>query len=227
VAVWAFGGWRWDLRPWGCQPSDSYGAVVDATPSQPRIVPLDVERCPGRRRGGLEAVDAGGRAIASAHFDGAEESDRVELSLVLGPSRPPTELVGELVRATAALAAGAGAGRLVVDFDPACRLAHEVVAASGLDWRVRATRDGAVAELSLDESVPPVPAPPHNASVVRTHARGVTVLPSAEGPSLRSDPRWTPRQARRTDRLLGRLVAQRRSSAAGWRRSMRPHRGQA
>ena len=232
MAVWAFGGWRWDLRPWGCQPSDSYRAVVDATPSQPlylppgRIVPLDVERCPGRRRGGLEAVDAGGRALASARFDGAEESDRVELSLVLGPSRPPTELVGELVRATAALAAGAGAGRLVVDFDPACRLAQDVVAASGLDWRVRATRDGAVAELSLDESVPPVPTPPHNASVVRTHPRGVTVMPSAEGPSLRSDPRWTPGQARRTDRLLGRLVAQRRSAAAGWRRSMRPHRSQ-
>ena len=35
-------------------------------------------------------------------FDG-EESDRVELSLVLGPGRPPTELVGELVRATAEL----------------------------------------------------------------------------------------------------------------------------
>jgi hypothetical protein len=172
-------------------------------------------------------VDADGRAVASARFDGAEESDRVELSLVLGPGRPPTELVGELVRATAALAAGAGAGRLVVDFDPACRLALDVVAASGLDWRVRATRDGAVAELSLDETVAPAPMPRRNASVVRTHPPGVTVMPSAEGRSLRSDPRWTPGQARRTDRLLGRLVAQRRSSAAGWRRSMRPHRGQA
>lgn len=227
MAVWAFGGWGWDLRPWGCQPSDSYRAVVDATPSQPpylppgRIVPLDVERCPGRRRGGLEAVDAGGRALASARFDGAEESDGVELSLVLGPSRPPTELIGELVRATAELAAGAGAGRLVVDFDPACRLAQDVVAASGLDWRVRATRDGAVAELSLDETVAPTPLPPRNASVVRTHPPGVTVMPSAEGPSLRSDPRWTPGQARRTDRLLGRLVALHRSSTA---RSRPPHR---
>jgi hypothetical protein len=172
-------------------------------------------------------VDAGGRAVASARFDGAEASDRVELSLVLGPVRPPPELIGELVRATAALAAGAGAGRLVVDFDPAYRLAQDVVAAPGLDWRVRATDGGAVAELSLDETVAPAPIPRRNASVVRTHPPGVTVMPSAEGPSLRSDPRWTPSQARRTDRLLGRLVAQRRSSAAGWRRSMRPHRGQA
>ena len=168
-------------------------------------------------------MDAGGRAVASARFDGAEESDRVELSLVLGPGRPPTELVGELVRATAAIAASAGAGRLIVDFDRACRLAQDVIAASGLDWRVRATDGCAVAEVSLDEAGPPVPAPPHNASVVRTHARGVTVLPSAEGPSLRSDPRWTPRHARRTDRLLGRLVAQRRSSTTG---SRPPHRRQ-
>lgn len=176
-------------------------------------------------------MDASGRAVASARFDGAEASDRVELSLVLGPDRPPIELIGELVRATAALAASAGAGRLIVDFDPACRLAQDVVAASGLDWRVRATDGGAMAEVSLDEDVPPVPAPPHDSSVVRRHPPGVTVLPSAEGPSLRSDPRWTPAQARRTDRFLGRLVAQHRSSAAGgvvrsWRRSRSPHRGQ-
>jgi hypothetical protein len=185
-------------------------------------VPLDIAPCPGRRQGALEAVDAGGRAVASARFEGAEASDRVEMSLVLGPGRrPPTELIGELVRATAALAAGAGAGRLVVDFDPACRLAQAVVAASGLDWRVRATRDGAVAELSLDETVAPTPVPPRNASVVRTHPPGVTVMPSAEGPSLRSDPRWTPGHARRTDRLLGRLVALHRSTTA---RSRPPHR---
>jgi hypothetical protein len=38
----------------------------------------------------------------------------------------------------------------------------------------------------------------------------VTVLPSAEGRSLRSDPRWTSARARQADRLLGRLVARRR-----------------
>jgi hypothetical protein len=44
-------------------------------------------------------------------------------------------------------------------------------------------------------------------SVVRKHAQGVTVLPSAEGPSLRSDPRWTRDRARRAQRLLDRLLA--------------------
>lgn len=47
-------------------------------------------------------------------------------------------------------------------------------------------------------------------SVVRKRTRGVTVLPSAEGPSLRSDPRWTAERARRAERLLGRLAAGRR-----------------
>jgi hypothetical protein len=51
------------------------------------------------------------------------------------------------------------------------------------------------------------------ASVVRKRARGVTVLPSAEGRSLRSDPRWTRDGARRTDRLLERLIALRRDRA--------------
>ncbi|MGH9260599.1 MAG: hypothetical protein ACRD08_12000 [Acidimicrobiales bacterium] len=36
------------------------------------------------------------------------------------------------------------------------------------------------------------------------------MLPSAEGLSLRSDPRWTTERARRADRLLERLVALRR-----------------
>jgi hypothetical protein len=50
-------------------------------------------------------------------------------------------------------------------------------------------------------------------SVVRTRSRGVTVLPSAEGPSPRSDPRWTRRRAQRSARLLARLVARRRRPA--------------
>ena len=40
----------------------------------------------------------------------------------------------------------------------------------------------------------------------------MTVLPSAEGPSPQSDPRWTPERVHRTDRLLGRLVARKRTS---------------
>lgn len=42
----------------------------------------------------------------------------------------------------------------------------------------------------------------------------VADLPSAEGPSLRSDPRWTAERARRAERLLGRLAARRRGDAA-------------
>ena len=51
-------------------------------------------------------------------------------------------------------------------------------------------------------------------SVVRKRTEGVTVLPSAEGRSLRSDPRWTRDGARRADRLLQRLVSRRRAGAA-------------
>jgi hypothetical protein len=49
-------------------------------------------------------------------------------------------------------------------------------------------------------------------SVVRKRADGVTVLATAEGRSLRSDPRWTSAGARKADRLLGRLVARHRRS---------------
>ena len=51
-------------------------------------------------------------------------------------------------------------------------------------------------------------------SVVHKPAPGVTVLPSAEGPSLRSDPRWTAERAKRAERLLARLVARRRTAPA-------------
>jgi hypothetical protein len=51
-------------------------------------------------------------------------------------------------------------------------------------------------------------------SVVHKPAPGVTVLPSAEGPSLRSDPRWTAERAKRAERLLARLVARRRTARA-------------
>ncbi|HEX6423163.1 MAG TPA: hypothetical protein VFZ79_06765 [Acidimicrobiales bacterium] len=40
-------------------------------------------------------------------------------------------------------------------------------------------------------------------SAVRKRARGVTVLPSAEWRSLRSDPRWSAAGASRAERLLG------------------------
>jgi hypothetical protein len=50
---------------------------------------------------------------------------------------------------------------------------------------------------------------PQTPSQVRNTTRGVTVMPTAEGPSLRSDPRWTRDAARRAERLLGRLIARR------------------
>jgi len=49
-----------------------------------------------------------------------------------------------------------------------------------------------------------------SASVIRTHPPGVTVLLTTEGPSPRSDPRWTPQRAERSERLLDRLIARRR-----------------
>jgi hypothetical protein len=55
--------------------------------------------------------------------------------------------------------------------------------------------------------------PSTRSSIVRKGASGVTVLPSAEGPSPRSDPRWTSERAHRTDRLLGRLLARKRRSS--------------
>jgi hypothetical protein len=54
--------------------------------------------------------------------------------------------------------------------------------------------------------------PSTRSSIVRRPANGVTVMPSAEGPSPRSDPRWTSERAHRADRLLGRLVARKRSA---------------
>jgi hypothetical protein len=49
-------------------------------------------------------------------------------------------------------------------------------------------------------------------SVVRTRTPGVTVLRSAEGPALRSDPRWTAERARRAEALLDRLIARHRAA---------------
>jgi hypothetical protein len=175
-----------------------------------RIVPLETAT-PGRRCGALAAEDARGRTAAVAHFDGpATGTGRVELSLQLGPARPAVEIVGRLVRSIAALAIDSGADRMTVTFDPRCQLAHDVMAASGLDWHVSRNGDAACAEVGLADTG--VDAPFHEArstSVVRTHPKGVTVLPSAEGPSPRSDPRWSAPHARRSERLLERLVTRR------------------
>ncbi|HET6952773.1 MAG TPA: hypothetical protein VFI47_20495, partial [Acidimicrobiales bacterium] len=54
-----------------------------------------------------------------------------------------------------------------------------------------------------------------SASVVRNTTRGVTVMPTAEGPSPRSDPRWTAEGARRAGQVLDRLIARRRRRDGG------------
>jgi hypothetical protein len=105
----------------------------------------------------------------------------------------------------------------VVDVDPRCQFACDVLAASGLDWHVRSAADAATAEVPLGEpqtATAPQEAAAGSVSVVRTHPKGVTVLPTAEGPSLRSDPRWTARRARRSTQLLERLVTRRGSRQA-------------
>jgi hypothetical protein len=85
----------------------------------------------------------------------------------------------------------------------------QVTAAGALRCRTLASVPGRDADAMTDGSASGDDA----ASVVRKRARGVTVMPSAEGRSLRSDPRWTRDGARRTDRLLERLVTLRRDRA--------------
>ena len=146
---------------------------------------------------------------------------KVELALQLGPVRPPVDVVGELVRSIAVVAAEAGAGRLVVDFDPECQFAGDVLSASGLDWRVRVVRQPN-RRPGLCPAWPErhrlCPSGGRRARCARTSPKGVTILASAEGPSLRSDPRWTARRARRSERLLECLVSGGRSSQATERR---------
>jgi hypothetical protein len=185
-----------------------------------RIVPLESDTDSGRRHGALAAEDAHGCTAAVALFDGPATGDtKVELALQLGPVRPPVDVVGELVRSIAVVAAEAGADRLVVDFDPECQFAGDVLAASGLDWRVRGSGNRTVAEVALGVARATSAVPEAGrASVVRAHPKGVTILASAEGPSLRSDPRWTAQRAHRSERLLERLVSAGRSSQGTERR---------
>lgn len=70
-------------------------------------------------------------------------------------------------------------------------------------------------DITLDDGTTCGAASDTKLSVVRGRSRGVTVLPSAEGRSLQSDPRWTSDAARRADDLLARLVARRRGLPAG------------
>jgi hypothetical protein len=124
-----------------------------------RTETLATPACPGYRWAAVATVDAEGRTAAVADLYGPAACDWVELSLQLCPERPQAEAVGELVRLAAGVAAAAGADRLILELDPVHRLLREVVAVSGLDWRVVTTDDTALAELALDRAGVPVPAP--------------------------------------------------------------------
>jgi hypothetical protein len=190
-----------------------------------RLVSLETAAT-GRRHVALAAEDAKGR-MAVARLDGPSGGDaRVELSLKVGPVRPPVEIVGELVRSIATLAADSGAELLAVDLDPRSRFTQDVLTASGLDWRVRRTGAAACAEVTLtDTTVPSRSQEACSTSVVRAHPKGVTVLPSAEGPSLRSDPRWNARRAQRSERLLRSLITRGRPGGRGGGAGRRRFRG--
>ena len=188
AAVWAFGGWRWDLRPWGCLAS------IHTVPLWTRLH-LSPLHPPGAsfRSTSSAALDVGEGGLGrgrrrSCRGVGPFRRRGIGSGGVVARSRAGPAADGARRRAGARhrrAAAGAGAGRLVVDFDPACRLAQDVVAASGLDWRCGPP--GRCGRRAVARRVCS-PAPPRNASVVRTHPPGVTVMPSAEGTSLRSDP---------------------------------------
>jgi len=116
-----------------------------------RIETLVTPVCPGRRWAAIAAVDSAGGTAAVADLYGPATRDWVELSLQLGPERPPPDVVGELARVAAGVAANAGADRLIVELDPAHPLLREAIAASGLDWRVVTTDDSVCcAEVALD-----------------------------------------------------------------------------
>lgn len=110
-----------------------------------------------RRRGEWEAtlavVDPDGNVAALAELVGAAAS--VELTVQVVSQRPPSEVVGELARAAARLAAESGATRMVVPLAPCDRVAHDVVEASGLEWRMLANGDSACAEVTVPPVVPP------------------------------------------------------------------------
>jgi hypothetical protein len=70
---------------------------------------------------------------------------------------PPPEFVGELARAAVRLAAESGATRMMVPLAPCDRAAHDLVEASGLDWRMLADGESACAEVTVVPGVPPGP----------------------------------------------------------------------
>jgi hypothetical protein len=132
---------------------------VEQTPARGTWI---VDTCGvNRRRGDWEAslalVDPDGSVAALAEIVGTAASATVELSVQLVSAGPPPEFVGELARAAVRLAAESGATRMMVPLAPCDRAAHDLVEASGLDWRMLADGESACAEVTVVPVVPPGP----------------------------------------------------------------------
>lgn len=114
----------------------------------------DVDGRPGCRGETLAVVDPEGDVAALADIEGAATSRSVELSLQLVADRPPREVLGELARAAARLAAEWGGTRMVVRLAPCDRMAHDLLDASGLEWRMLPRNGSACAEVTVPPVVP-------------------------------------------------------------------------
>jgi hypothetical protein len=123
--------------------------MMEETPERPtwRIETCDTG-CPGWRHAALVVVGPDGSIAAAADLDGPAASTSVELSVQLVSERPPPAVVGELVRAAATCTAQVGATRMVVPLGPGSPVTHDVMDASGLDWRVLASGESACAEVT-------------------------------------------------------------------------------
>jgi hypothetical protein len=104
-----------------------------------------------RRHAAFAMVDAEGRRLALASFDGPITSDEVDLSLVLAPGsgEDGVEAGALLVRRLAAVAYGEGARRVVVDYDLLIADVAEALALTGFPWTVHHQDRSARAELAL------------------------------------------------------------------------------
>jgi hypothetical protein len=118
-----------------------------------RVDPPDLEeaRVHDRRHAAFAMVDAEGRRLALASYDGALTSDEVDLSLVLAPEsgEDGVEAGALLVRRLAAVAYADGARRIVVDYDLLIADVAEALALTGFSWVVHHQDRSARAELAL------------------------------------------------------------------------------
>jgi hypothetical protein len=103
------------------------------------------------RHAAFAMVDADGRRLALASYEGPLTSDEVDLSLVLAPEsgEDGVEAGALLVRRLAAVAHADGARRIVVDYDLLIADVAESLALTGYTWDVHHQDRSARAELSL------------------------------------------------------------------------------